>query len=119
MSTRIFDPITAVSYVAPVVTTADAYSDVTSVILDVRGLKDKAFVMKNTGAANALSWKILGSVDDGVEYDIAVKSEADVALSSYEYYRLTDYYSHLKIQIKSKVAGNPTTAIVKFAGLGV
>lgn len=118
MPTRVIDPILAVSLVSDPVTTVDAYGDATSVVLDVQGLKDKALVIKNTGT-KTLSWKLLGSIDGGAEYDVTVKAEADVLSAAYEYYRFTDYYTHLKVQLKSKLAANPTTVVVKLAGLGV
>ena len=118
MSTRVIDPVLTVELTTSSVTTLDAYDASTSQVLEVRGLKDKAFVIKNTGS-KTLTWNMLGSIDGGVAYDVAIKADADILTTAYEYYRLTDYYTHVKIQMKSKLAGNPTTAVVKLAGLGI
>jgi hypothetical protein len=49
-----FDAVMGMSFVSPVVTTADAYSDVNSVVIDLRGYKEKNLAVFNTGGANGL-----------------------------------------------------------------
>jgi hypothetical protein len=118
MATYISDSVTVLSAAYTFAATLDAYDATTDTILDLRGMKEKLVLMKNTGGANGLTWTILGSVDDGVEYDIVVKADANVALSAQEIFRGSEYYTHWKVRVKSQVAGNPTSVKVKFAAIG-
>lgn len=118
MSTGKYDAVMATSYVAPPVITLNAYDATTSVIIDLRGYKEKNILVMNTGLANGLTWNILASIDDGKNYDVALKANANVAFSAQELYSSSVYYTHWMVQIKSQASGFPTTAQVKLCAIG-
>lgn len=99
------------------VTTTNAFAD--ALIIDLQGIKEKSLQIKNTGGANGLSWQILGSLDGGANYDVAVKASANVAFGAVEFYNSSVYCTHWKVQVKDQVGGSHTTASVKLAGIGL
>ena len=119
MATRITDAVTSTSIVPVTFTTADAYAANKSVVLDIRGLKEKNVLIKNTGNTNALTWSILGSLDDGASFDIQVQADTSLAHSAQVLFSSSVYYTHYTIQVKSAGSSSPTTAVIKFAGIGI
>jgi hypothetical protein len=65
-----------------------------------------------------MAWNILASLDDGASFDVALKSDANVAFGAKELYSSSVYYTHWKIQFKSQSSGSATTALLKIAALG-
>ena len=117
--TRVIDPITVMCLNPVSLTTKDAYDATTTVIMDVCGMKGKTILVKNIDVANSLTWKISGSIDNGHEYDYAVKTEAVVASAAKESTVISDYYTHLKLEFKSTVGAAPARFVVKAAAIGI
>ena len=92
------------------ITALAAYDATTSWEVDIKAYGDKVLLVKNTGAA-ALTFNVLGSLDNGEEYDIVEKSDNAVAPSAQELYQFSDHYTNVKIQVKG-VGG---IAVLKFA----
>ena len=57
-----------------------------------------------SAATNTLVAKVLGSVNGGVTFPIEVEAEFDVTVAAPVVKTSTTYYTHLKIQVKPKVA---------------
>lgn len=84
---------------------ADTYADVGSV--DVTAYRTKHFVF--TGTTNTMAVQILGSVDGGLTYPLTAEAEFDVAAGATVTKTLTTPFTHLKVQVKSKVGGSHGT----------
>ncbi len=113
MSTRVIDPITCLAVTAAYTPTA-AYAAATDTVLDVRGMKEKVVMVK--AATNTVTYTILGSIDDGANYDITVKADTAVTAGNQDIYRDSVYYTHWKVRVKAAAAA---TATVKAAAVGV
>ena len=108
------DHVAAMSLTPAAITTTDAAEDATDFLVDMRGMLDKAVLVKNTGA-NSLTYSIFGSLNDGASYDIAVKAETAVGAAAQNLYRDSDYYTHWKIRVRSTGGGSPGTAEYQIA----
>lgn len=86
---------------ADLLTSVNGFVDVG--VLDCMLMKTKHFVF--VGAANTLSVKILGSIDNGVTYPFEVEAAFDVAAAATVTKTVTTFYSNLKVQVQPKVAG--------------
>jgi hypothetical protein len=69
-----------------------------------------------SAATNTLVAKVLGSIDGGVTYPITVEAEFDVTVASPVQKVNTVYYTHLKLQVKPKVAATHGTLTVYVDG---
>lgn len=112
------DPISSFSQKFDPITALAAYNDSTSLILDIRGMNDKAIIVKNTGAG-ALTFRILGSIDSRenggtLEWDETQLGDTVVAPAAQSAQRFDTYYNYLKIQVKD-VGG---VAVIKAAATG-
>lgn len=66
-----------------------------------------------SAATNTLVGKVLGSVDGGVTFPVTVEAEFDVTVAGSPVVKTsTAYYTHLKIQVKPKVAATHGTMTV-------
>jgi len=113
-----YDAIMATAFTAAPVTTIDAFDPTTGTTFDLRGYKEKVLMIVNTGS-NGLTWNLLGSIDDGVTFDIQVLPNSNVAAGTTTLpYRDSNYVTHWLVQMQSETSGNPTTAFAKFAAIG-
>jgi hypothetical protein len=99
----------------PVQTTKNAYANL-GAPWDKEHLKTCTFIIKNTGATNAAQIKVLGSVDS-VNFDAPIVAEKDLAAGATEVVKLSDFYTDVVIQVKSKVDGSHTTINASAAGI--
>lgn len=112
----LFQPESAVQTWAEQVTT-DEYADL-GAPWDTRWLLRKSIVVKNTGGTNGLHYKVLGSVDNGKNYDVEIKEETVVAAEQSDDVSYDKYVTHVKIQVKAQSASDQTTAAASAAGIG-
>lgn len=89
-------------------TTIDTLADVG--VFSCRTLRSKN--LSFSAATNTLVAKVLGSVDGGLTYPIQVEAEFDVTVAAPVVKTNTTYYTHLKIQVKPKVAATHGTLTV-------
>lgn len=90
----------------------NAYVDL-GVYWDKVGFNKATMQIKNTGIANSIYYKILGSLD-GLTYDIDIISETSILAADYDLIDISSlsegaYIPYIKIQIKSVVAGSHST----------
>lgn len=109
MSTRITDPITSFSIPPASVVPLAAYSPATDVIVDLRGMKSKGLLVKNTGT-NSITYQVNGSYDDGKTYDVVIQSDTVVAASTSSNYNDTDYATFWQIRTKASTASTSGTS---------
>ena len=87
---------------------------------DITGLLHKTIQINNTGVTNDIDYLILGSLD-GTNYDISIDSntiqESDNEIVNVNDLTNNTYIPFIKIQIKSTVAGNHSTATA--IGVGI
>lgn len=81
-------------------TIADPLADMDVLPCDV--LQTKHLTFKAT--TNTLVAKIIGSQDGGLTYPTQVEAEFDVTVASQVLKTVTAFYTHLKVQVKPKVA---------------
>lgn len=117
MGTRVIDRVTVTSLAPAAITTAAAYGATTDTIVDLRGLKDKALLVKNTHAANSLTYTVLGSLNDGVSYDLVIKADTAVAGLAQDLFRNADYVTHWKIRVRDTVAASNGIASLQLAAI--
>jgi hypothetical protein len=86
--------------------TTDSYADI-GTSWDKDFFKTTTIIIKNTGTTNGAHVKVLGSVD-GVNFDVEVLPENLIAASGKTVVRFSDYYTHIKIQVKAATAGAQT-----------
>ena len=84
----LFDSFTTLSI------TSTAFTDLGTI--DAKTFKSKYIHL--TAASTDLSYKVLGSIDNGANYDITVLSSAALASGASTAFLVTDYYTNLKIQ---------------------
>lgn len=80
--------------------TTDNYED--SEILDARLLRDKVFHIKNTHAANSITYKLLACIDPSLWTEIV--PAAPLAASAEAITTSTAVWAYYKLQVKSTVA---------------
>ncbi len=114
MATQTIDAILAADALKAGIVPTAAYATATDYIIDLRGIKEKALLVKNTGA-NSLTYTILGSLDAGAAYDLVIKGDTVVATVSQDLTRDSTYCTHWKIRVKAAAV---TAATIKFAGIG-
>lgn len=90
----------------------NAYADL-GTYWDKVGFEKATMQIRNTGVANSIDYKILGSLD-GTNYDIEIISLTTILLSDYDLIDISDfsegaYIPYIKIQIKSTVGGAHST----------
>ncbi len=117
MGVRVIQPVQVLSLSPLAITTANAYDAATDTIVDLRGMKDKALLVKNTHAANGITYSVLGSLNDGSSYDLTIKADTAVAAVSQDLFRNADYVTHWKIRVKSTVAAAHGTAALQIAAI--
>lgn len=105
--------ITAANAIAE---TADTFVAGTTTTFATGAVITKTIVVSNTGVANTAEVQIDGSVD-GVTFPIALQALADVAPSASLTLSSTTYCTHVRVQVRSKVAASPTTMTVSLAGI--
>jgi hypothetical protein len=101
---------------AAIAATTDAFAVATTSTFVTSAVITKTIVVSNTGVANTAEVQIDGSVD-GVTFPIALQALADVAPSASLTYSGTTYCTHVRVQIRSKVAATPTSMTVSLAGI--
>lgn len=72
-------------------------------------------VIENVGGVNAAHYKVFGSIDKGVTYDIEIQEETEIPPSSKHTIRINDYYPNVRIQIKAAVAAAQTNVSARGA----
>jgi len=92
-------------------TTINTYVDVG--IIDGQLFRTKR--VRVDAVTNNLHVKILGSMDGGATYDIEVVAEFTVTVGTAQIQTVTDYYTHLKVQVKPAVADTHGTLSTDFA----
>lgn len=94
-------------------TTGNAFTD--ALDIDMRGIKNGAFVVENTDDANSLDYKVLeeranyaGGTDEELQasYTLAHGEKGLVALQ--------DAHSRIKVQVKSTLADTPATYTIEY-----
>jgi uncharacterized protein YgiM (DUF1202 family) len=114
MSTQHIDPIIAADSLKAGIVPLAAYDATTDYVIDLRGVKEKALLVLNTGA-NTVVYQVLGSLDAGAAYDLIVKADTNVLTAAQDLFRNSEYCTHWKVRVKAAAA---STATIKFAGLG-
>jgi hypothetical protein len=90
-------------------TTTASFADFAGSKIDAGVRTTVAMVIKNTGGANGLSWKVLGSIDD-VTY-VEAQASRNVAFGASDSYTTNPaLYRYYKMQIVDQVGGSHTTA---------
>ena len=74
--------------------TSTAFTDLGTI--DAKTFKSK--YIRLTAASTDLSYKVLGSIDGGANYDITVLSSAALAAAASTAFLVTDMYTNLKVQ---------------------
>ena len=97
------------------ITPLAAYDATTDTVVQTMGLNQKVIKIKNTGS-NDLVFTIVGSIDRGAEYEYVEKADTTLAAAASYTHRFTDYYTHVKVQVKAAAA---TAATIKAAGQSV
>ena len=95
------------------ITALAGYDASTSWIIDIKNEANKAILVKNTGTS-ALTYQILASIDNGVEFDIPFKGDTVVAPAAQSLYEFSNHFTNIKIQVKG-VGG---IAIIKATASG-
>lgn len=95
-------------------TTGDAYS--IALTLDARSFMNGTINIKNTHAANVLTYKITGYANYAGTIGIADQAAADIAgLASITYERTANKArGKIVVEVKSKVASTPATFTVEY-----
>src|ERR1700721_1498682 len=86
-------------------TTTNSFADVLP-YWNKYGAKTVTIYVTNTGGANSATFQILGSVDDGANFEAVVVASAPIATGVTVVSHITDYYTQLKVQIKATVASS-------------
>lgn len=86
------------------------YDPTTTWNVDIRSYGSKVMLVKNSGTA-PLTFTVLGSIDDGAEYDITELADTTVAAGGQYLYKFDSHYTDVSIQIKG-VGG---IGLIKFA----
>lgn len=82
------------------------------------GILNAQVYIKNTGAANAAKYQVLGSLDGGTTYDQTIKAETVLnAATVATVENLTKPYTNVKVQAASNVADTPTTVYASITGV--
>jgi hypothetical protein len=113
MANYVLDPISAFSEKRSVVLLV-AFDATTDQVFPIHGMNDKVLLVKNTTAAS-MDYEVLGSIDNGEEYDIVEKSVSTVGIAASSLYRFDAYYTHIKIRVRG--AGS-LPAVIKLAATG-
>ena len=92
-------------------TSVNTYVDVG--VIDAELYRTKR--VRVAAATNNLHVKILGSMDGGASYDIEVEAEFTVTVGTPQIKSTTDYYTHLKVQVKPAVSDTHGTLSTDFA----
>jgi len=95
------------------ITALAGYDATTSWSVDIKAQACKSILVKNTGAAG-LTWNIIGSLDNGEEFDYTVKADNAIAAGQQEFYSFTTHFTNIKIQVK----GIGGIAIIKVTASG-
>lgn len=74
--------------------TSTAFADLGTI--DAKTFKTKSILL--TATTTDLSYKVLGSIDGGSNYDITVLSSASLTAGNSTQFYVTDYYTNLKVQ---------------------
>ena len=77
--------------------------------------KEKAIVVRNTGGSNSLTYRILGSTDDGATF-LEEVAEVAVAFGASSRQEINGPFTDLRIEIRATVGSNQTTAEAEGAG---
>jgi hypothetical protein len=93
-------------------TTIDTLADVATVPCDVLVTKHLTF----KAVTNTLVAKVLGSQDGGLTFPTQVEAEFDVTTAAQVLKTVTAFYTHLKVQVKPKVAATHGTLTVYVKG---
>lgn len=72
--------------------------------------------LRFVATTNDLLVQILGSLDDGLNFDVTVVSEFAVNVGTPVVQTVTDYVTDLKVQVKPAVADTHGTLATKYAG---
>ncbi|HET6456646.1 MAG TPA: hypothetical protein VFI02_19775 [Armatimonadota bacterium] len=117
----VMDPISAFGEEREFATLPVAFSLTEGILdLDIRGMNDKAILLKNTGSVNPMDYQILASIDAvtspaDATYDITHKASTSVAKSDQAFEEFANYYNFIRIQIKSALGAS---AELKVAATG-
>ena len=92
--------------------TTDGYVD--GEILDARLLEDKVFHIKNTHAANGLTYKLLACIDPNLWTEVV--ATAPLAAGAEAITTSTVVWAYYKFQVMSTVAATPATVRAFMSG---
>lgn len=99
-------------------TTTDAFADVGSA-WNKTLYKTTTITVKNTHGSNSITYKILGSIDGGDNFDIEIVAATAVAAGIVSTTKFSDYYNVVKIQAKATVAASQGTVTARAAAIAV
>jgi hypothetical protein len=94
--------------------TTDSYVGGEGEILDARLLRDKLFHIKNTHAANGLTYKLLACIEPNLWTELV--APAALAAGVEAIIVQTDAWAYYKFQVISTVAGTPATVRAFMSG---
>jgi hypothetical protein len=91
---------------------ANAYADVAGSTLDTLNAQFVSYTLVNTGA-NTLTWKVLGANNPDFSDVQQVQAPADVLAAGVASYSGSAVWRYYKVQVVSKVADTPGSAVVR------
>lgn len=98
-------------------TTLDTYEQVGEVFAK-EGLLTTRIQLRNVGGGGAVAdVRVLGSLDGGKTFPVVVVAEQAINDGDDAVSTITDYYTHLKVEAKSNVAGTPTDVEAQAAAI--
>ena len=110
--TEILNTLNPVTVAPDPQASTNAYADIG--LLDAEGKTRVVYTIYNAHAANVISWKVLGSVDNVTFIELEAEADlAGVTAASWVASATETSYRYFKIQIKSKVAGTPANVTVR------
>ena len=98
-----------------VAVTPDTYGAGSSGDYDTHLVINKTIIVKNTGA-NAIEARIYGSLD-ATNFDVLLLASTTIAAGQTLVHYSTNYFYHTKVQVRNKVAGAASSAVMRIAGI--
>jgi hypothetical protein len=93
-------------------TTTDSYATL-GAAWDVASCLRKTLVVRNTGGTNSANYRVQGSVDGTNWVEVVAEQTLAAGLSAKQH--VNDYWTHLRVQIKSATATLQTTIAMEAA----
>lgn len=87
-------------------------------VKNVRHTAQKTIRVLNENANNnSIDYRILGSLDDGENYDVTIKSSSSVGAGSSEVTNISEAVSHIKVEVKATAGGSQDEVSAKMGAI--